>query len=496
MTTIDLLCRDEMATCRLGETLALALRPGDLVTLRGDLGAGKTVLARSLIRAAAGDDVLEVPSPTFTLVQSYDDMPFGSIAHMDLYRIDDAAELDELGIDEALEKGVVVIEWPERAEGLLPEPDLDIALFSQEDASRSIRIDGKDEALLRLQRSLEIRAFLDENGHARNRRHRLTGDASVRAYETIETGDNSSLVLMDDPTQPDGPPIRDGKTYSDIARRAVDVSAFVAIDQLLIEKGFRAPSILAQDMDAGLLLMENLGNDGLLTSDRQPIAERYEAAMETLAVLHETAWPDEVALTDGRTHRIPPYDAQALLIEVELLAQWYAPYRSSGHLSDSQRAEFMNIWRELVEKLCLAEQTLVLRDYHSPNIIWIDDATGVGRTGLIDFQDALIGPATYDVASLAQDARIAISETLEHRLIDHYCSFRDGLDRAAFDQSYSIAAAQRATKILGIFVRLSEDSGKQAYLAHLPHMEAYLKRSLSHPVLADYRRWVETVLNP
>lgn len=122
-TSFELFLPDENATQRFGEDFALALQKGDLVTLSGDLGAGKSSLARSIIRAIADDEALEVPSPTFTLVQTYEQLRL-AVAHADLYRISHGEELDELGLTEFLEEGVVLVEWPEQAEGLLPEPAL------------------------------------------------------------------------------------------------------------------------------------------------------------------------------------------------------------------------------------------------------------------------------------------------------------------------------------------------------------------------------------
>src|SRR5690606_7542298 len=142
------------------------------------------------------------------------------------------------------------------------------------------------------------------------------------------------------------------------------------------------------------------------------------------------------------------------------------------------------------------ESSLVLRDYHSPNLIWRPGASGLDRLGLIDFQDALLGPSAYDLASLAQDARVTVPPELETRTVDAYCAARgrsDSFDEDAFRRDYAIMAAQRNSKILGIFVRLDRRDGKPAYLAHLPRIRAYLARALAHPALAPvrllYERW-------
>src|SRR5215468_7315430 len=118
---------DEHATHRLAIDIANSLQPGDLVTLSGDLGAGKTTFARALIRYLAGDPALEVPSPTFTLVQIYELGPF-PLVHADLYRLSGSAELAELGFDDLPERAVILLEWPDRAADVLPPDRLDIAL--------------------------------------------------------------------------------------------------------------------------------------------------------------------------------------------------------------------------------------------------------------------------------------------------------------------------------------------------------------------------------
>jgi aminoglycoside/choline kinase family phosphotransferase len=140
-----------------------------------------------------------------------------------------------------------------------------------------------------------------------------------------------------------------------------------------------------------------------------------------------------------------------------------------------------------------APATWVLRDYHSPNLLWLPQREGVGRIGLVDFQDALIGPAAYDVASLLQDARVDVPEDMEMNLLGRYVRARlnqDGdFDTGGFTLLYATLAAQRATKILGIFARLQRRDGKPQYLRHIPRLWGYLQRSLAHPALAGLKAW-------
>jgi len=497
MDKIVLRTNSESETSQLGTDIAMVLKPGDMIFLSGDLGSGKSVLARSIIRHLADDPELEVPSPTYTLCQVYETSP--PVAHFDLYRISGMEELDELGWQDMLETGCLLIEWPEQCFDASPAGTVKIVLSQQGEKDRSIDVTGEGDLYQRIKRSLLIRAFLENSPYKTVTRSHLTGDASARSYELIIADGEEELLLMNAPALPDGPPIKNGLPYSQIAHLAEDVTAFVAIDELLVEKGFAAPQVKAQNLEEGLLLIEHFGDEGIIDKTRVPIPERYMAAIEFLAALHECDFENHVTLRSGETYNIPPYDEQALLIEVDLLLQWYAPWQKKGGLNADKATAFETIWRTLVTRLETCEQSLVLRDYHSPNILWRAGEQGTDRIGVIDFQDALIGPSSYDVASLAQDARVDVSEDLETALVNHYIKMRRLNDaefnEADFRESYAIMAAQRATKILGIFIRLNERDGKPAYLKHLPRMEAYLKRSLAHPVLAPYKAWLSDVIN-
>jgi tRNA threonylcarbamoyladenosine biosynthesis protein TsaE len=136
MSAFSMPLPNEAATEQLGETLALRLKPGDVVGLTGDLGAGKTTLARAIIRAAAGDPDLIVPSPTFTLVEVYE-TPRGTFWHFDLYRLDDPQQIYELGWEEARAEGIVLMEWPDRLGPLLPK-HLGVTLELAGDGRRAI----------------------------------------------------------------------------------------------------------------------------------------------------------------------------------------------------------------------------------------------------------------------------------------------------------------------------------------------------------------------
>lgn len=497
-TGLHLSTASEGETVQLGRDIAMALNSG-VIYLKGDLGSGKSVLARAMIRQLCNDDTLEVPSPTFSLVQIYTASPGngdGEILHADLYRIIDPSECGELGLSTPEPDTLAIIEWPENGGSELAPPDVEITITEQDGNQpehRSMKVAGKAETIAAISRSLAIRSFLDAQWQKDVRRTRLQGDASTRSYETVVSG-GETRILMNAPRQPDGPVIREGKPYSQIAHLAEDVSAFAGVAAILEKADLAVPRLYASNLDAGLILLEDLGNGLIVDEARKPIPQRYLASAAVLATFHQKPVVTDQKLENGKVHHVPSYDRGAMLIETELLIDWYLPRFRGKPAAQSERDEFLAIWNALIDRLESCEKRLCMRDFHSPNIIWRDDRQGSDRIGLIDFQDAVIGPSAYDLASLAQDARVDVDRALEAELLNHYCSLRAAggdFDEAAFRQDYAIMAAQRATKILGIFVRLDERDGKPGYLRHLPRLQDYLSRSFAHPVLAGYRQWFE-----
>ena len=294
-----------------------------------------------------------------------------------------------------------------------------------------------------------------------------------------------------------GPPIRDGKPYSRIAKLAEDVLPFAAMARGLKAEGFSAPDILAHDLKRGILLVEDFGSQGVV-ADGAHVPERMEMAVDVLAALHTRNLPQAIAV-DDEIHSIPPYDLDALLIETELLLDWYLPH-VGVNLAPGHRARFIELWTRVLTPIANEPGTWTLRDYHSPNLMWLPERAGIERIGLLDFQDTVIGHPAYDVVSLLQDARLDVPEGSEMALLTRYVKARRKadpfFDPLAFAGAYAVLGAQRATKILGIFVRLSVRDGKKAYLQHLPRLARYLDRDLAHPALTDLRDFYLSAVRP
>jgi aminoglycoside/choline kinase family phosphotransferase len=315
----------------------------------------------------------------------------------------------------------------------------------------------------------------------------------MRAYESIETATGETLILMDWPRPPEGPPVLDGKPYPKVAHIAEDAYPFVAIADYLREIGLAAPQVLQVDYEQGILLLENLGSDGVLDDEGRPIADRYRESVVCLAFLHSHETRQDLTVGENHIHHIPDFDPVAMKMEARLLLDWYLPWKRGAAATEEERGEYLAIWDDLIRALESAEKNLLLRDFHSPNIIWRPDAAGVHRVGLIDFQDAMIGPTAYDVASIVQDARVDIPKALADQLMIDYITLRKSLgpfDEQAFLKAWAIMAAQRNCKLAGLWVRLKQRDGKPGYLKHMPRTLRHLSTALAHEVLVPLREWV------
>jgi tRNA threonylcarbamoyl adenosine modification protein YjeE len=513
---------DEAVTRLVAECVAAVAIAGDLITLTGDLGAGKSTFARYFIRALLGDDEVEVPSPTFTLVQHYETPRF-EVRHFDLYRLSRADELDELDFDDIDDALVRLVEWPERGEDQLGAERIDITLEETKSGENgrilTIRGFGRHEARVRrvAQRFSFIESQFDAATFSTLRVAHLEGDASTRSYARVRFGAGSRQVagfgaighetalIMDIPRMADGPVIRDGKTYSEIAHLAEDAVPFVAISEALRARGLGAPAIYAFDEAAGLALIEDLGDVTFAAALKAGIAQEtlWHYALDCLIHLH--APPPETVSTErfgGLDYQLPRYDADVLMAEVDLFCEWYWPHVTGAEMATDARAAFHALWRPLISEVAwragdATRQHWVLRDFHSPNLIWCAGRNGLDRIGLIDFQDAQIGHPAYDLMSLTEDARLDVDKGLRDALIARYCAAVFGDDQSAsataFKREAAILGAQRNTKILGIFARLAKRDGKPRYLNHLPRIRRYLGWDLAHDDLSDLRDWVDRV---
>ena len=296
--------------------------------------------------------------------------------------------------------------------------------------------------------------------------HPLAGDASFRRYIRI-THKSGPFMLMDAPPEKE------------------DVRPFTSVARSLVEEGFSAPRIVASDEAQGFLLLEDLGDDTfsrLLRADISRETEYYTAAVELLAAWHNGAFPPCNLL---------PYDTALLMREVQLFPNWFLPQLMDGAALLEAQKDFEAVWRNILEAAPLAMDQFVHRDYHADNLMWLPKRIGVQRIGLLDFQDAVAGDAAYDMVSLLEDARRDVPQALAQQMIVHYLQ-ETGADAERFSFAYALLAAQRNSKIVGIFTRLAARDGKKHYLDYLPRVWGHLTRDAQHPELAPLKQWLDT----
>lgn len=317
-------------------------------------------------------------------------------------------------------------------------------------------------------RAREIDDFLAACGWAGAERATLAADASFRRYDRIRRGRRRAVLM-------DAPP---GKE---------DIQPFLRIARHLIGLGYSAPEILAEDTDLGLLLLEDFGDDTYtkLLARGEDETALYRLAVDLLIDLHSR--PAREAEPDG----LPPYSDALFLDEALLLVDWYLPAVLDTRGADDLESGYRESWASLMPRARRVPDSLVLRDYHVDNLMRLDRRAGVAACGLLDFQDAVIGPASYDVVSLLEDARRDIPESLVAEMRDYYLNAFPELDRDEFLESCAILGAQRHCKVIGIFTRLCVRDGKPGYLHHIPRVWRLLENSVAHPVMEPLRLWLD-----
>lgn len=295
-----------------------------------------------------------------------------------------------------------------------------------------------------------IAGFLGRTGWGGAKRVSLAGDASNRRYERLSDGEKTAVLMI-------APP-----------ETGEDIEPFTLVAEHLGAVGLSAPEILAGEATAGLLLIEDLGDDLYArVADDQPGLEPeiYRAAVDVLVYLHDQPAPSWAK----------PYDAHRLINLAGLAFEWYA----DSHFPVAVQTELRRLFgdtRELTD-------VLVLRDYHAENLLWLPQRDGIARTGLLDFQDAMAGHRAYDLVSLVEDARRDLVPDLGGSLVDHYLT-RTGLPADEFRRAFALLGAQRNLRILGVFARLAIRDGKPGYLGLVPRVWGNLLNDLAHPTLA------------
>ncbi len=312
-------------------------------------------------------------------------------------------------------------------------------------------------------------SFLARYGHSDAALIALPSDASPRSYVRLKGADR---LLMEDHTDP------------------VGFAAFIRLARHLTSLGLSAPHVFGADPDTGLALIEDFGMatyGKLLAAGHDEVA-LYELAIDTLVHLHTHPQATAVA--------VPAYDMDVLLQEITIFSEWFVPIVAPQLDIARFDAAFRDLWRKGLAPVIEAPKALVLRDFHIDNLMLLTGRKGVQACGLLDFQDGVLGAAEYDLMSLLQDARRDLAPGLETAMLDRYLAAIPATCGAPDEimKRYHLLAAQRHTRIVGLFPRLNIRDGKTGYLQFMPRVMQQMQTALIDAGLCEIADFLDTNL--
>ena len=318
-----------------------------------------------------------------------------------------------------------------------------------------------------------ISDFLNNAGWKNAERVNLAGDASFRRYQRISLN-NKKAILMN------APPDKE------------NVQSFIYFTEHLRSLGYSAPEIFAKDTKTGLILLEDLGDTTFTIMIAHGSNEKtlYECAVDLLIDMHKRP-KDQIV-----PNNISLYDNKTFIEEALLLTEWYTPQVVGRNLSAEAKMDFELVWRQLLSKCPSIKNTLVLKDFHADNLMWLPNRNGISACGIIDYQDALLGPAIYDLMSLLEDVRRNIRPDFVEFLQKRYLNAFPRINPLEFKDSFSILAAQRHCKVIGIFSRLALRDGKNSYLSYLPRAWRLLENKCLSSTLSPLKFWLDKYIQP
>ena len=465
----------------LAKELTPLLTQGCLMTLNGQIGTGKTTLAKLLINNLTQTPHEDIVSPTFNLYHTYSSDNL-EIAHYDFYRIESEMELLEIDLSESLTDKVCIIEWANKFKDLLPKDRIEISIkFIKNEREYIIRPLGKFREVVSSRNKIEN--FLCDLDINFTELQRLPGDASKRKYYRV-TGSNNTMILMDAAQK------SDIKSKTGLTNGIDD---FIKIQEYLDSIDVRVPKLIETNKIDNIILEEDLGEycyKDILTKENYQ--ELYDPAIQTLIHISNIKHPKNISM-NSNPHYIKEFDLDIYLNEAEIFIDYYWPFVNGNLCSVDKKQEFRDIMGELYSNLT-HDKTLMLRDFHSPNLLFLDNENAFRKCAVIDFQDALFGHPLYDLVSLINDARITIDVYQEKYLIELYkkdFSFHNvQFDSSSFMQQYHILGVQRSIKILGIFARLAILENNKDYIVHMPRVISYIKRTMYSGCIEELTKWL------
>ncbi|KIE04861.1 hypothetical protein NF27_FN00100 [Candidatus Jidaibacter acanthamoeba] len=312
---------------------------------------------------------------------------------------------------------------------------------------------------------IKLEEFLHDYGIKTYKLIKIDTDASKRHYYRIITLEKS-YILMDSSQEPES------------------VTPFLNVANLLIKHEIKAPVVYAENLEQGLLLLEDLGNDSYTkfidnSSEQEQLL--YSHAIDVLIKIAKA----EVDIS------LPLQDEKLLNAGVLIFNEFYIHHKLEPKAAINASKEILNTFSELYKLLKNYKLVLTLRDYHADNLMWIKHNNTTHKVGVLDFQDAVLGLPGYDLVSLLEDARRDVSPKVVESCKAQYFSSFQNMKHSDLELIYAILGAQRNLRIVGAFHRLNIKYNKYKYLKYLPRVWQHIKNNLEHPTLEPLKEIFE-----
>ncbi len=311
----------------------------------------------------------------------------------------------------------------------------------------------------------QIELFLNKSGIKSAKLMLLDGDASKRKYARIFDNDNSKILMDDQDCQ--------------------NVNNFLNTTKIFKKLNLSVPEIYAVSLEDGLVLLEDFGDLTFNECLKKTHVHEYiyESAVDIITEIHSSEFSNNLKI----------YSTNQIIDEIKIFLDWAMLYFTGKNNYNDVTKNFLKKWLEIARFININSNVIVHYDYHADNLIWLGDRKGLNRVGILDYQDAIIGPPVYDLVSLLQDARVDVNKKLQSALIDRYLKNYKGKAKE-FEYLYDCVAAQRNTRILGVFARLYLRDSKKNYLKYTERVINNLRENLKNPELKELKEFYEMLI--
>lgn len=317
------------------------------------------------------------------------------------------------------------------------------------------------------------RDYLHRQGWAHAALNPVGEDCAFRRYFRLSKADGQSVILME--------AVPDGSSFATPGHNMLD---FIRISDYLRSLGLRTPQVFDADREQGYLLIEDFGDASFKKALQQGAgkAELYGLATDVLQFLSQHAKAADISL--------PRYYESHVHTGRRRLIDWYLPALRKQKNPEGLVEDYLVVWDSIEKSLPPGPQGFLHIDYHFENLMWLPSDQGLSRCGILDFQGAMIGPVSYDLANLLEDARVDVPFDLRDQMLARFCQGMDKAQEESFRSWYRVLATQFHCRVMGQFIRLAVRDDKSRYLQFLPRVAEYIRQGLNDPVLMPLQAWL------